>query len=490
MKAIAKEQRFQPTPPKIRVSFTNAAGDQCLEFVRSFEIGRADNADVCILDQHVSRKHVRVAFEDGQWWINDLQSSNGVFVAGERLQRAPLMGTVNARLGIEGPILSFCVEKKATPALEIGSETMVDRYVKHYLTGEGNGAPPGEHTMMVRKAFARLQTKEKFKYITIVTVLAVAVLTAAAVAIHQGVEAAKQKSLAQDIFYNMKALDLDLVNLERAVVNSNNVSAATEIRKYRGRRKALETSYDQLLANLHVYDPKMTAQQQLVLRIARIFGECELATPPSFMDEINNYIKKWQSSGRLSRAISLAKSKGYMVRISEELLAQGLPPQFFYLALQESDFDPFVSGPMTAKGIAKGMWQFIPETAVNYGLKLGPLFDLRRPDPGDDRHHWEIETKAAARYLKDLYGTDAQASGLLVMSCYNWGENRVLPLIRSLPANPKDRNFWKLLSSHRDRIPRETYDYVFSIASAAVIGENPRLFGFDFDNPLAHLEKK
>ena len=99
------------------------------------------------------------------------------------------------------------------------------------------------------------------------------------------------------------------------------------------------------------------------------------------------------------------------------------------------------------------------------------------------------ETKAAALYLQDLYGTDAQASGFLVMACYNWGENQVLPLIRSMPANPRDRNFWKLLSKHRDKIPQETYDYVFYIASAAVIGENPRLFGFDFDNPLANPGK-
>ena len=74
------------------------------------------------------------------------------------------------------------------------------------------------------------------------------------------------------------------------------------------------------------------------------------------------------------------------------------------------------------------------------------------------------------------------------MASYNWGEGRVLPLIRSLPANPKDRNFWQLLAKHRDQIPQETYDYVFYIASAAVIGENPRLFGFHFDNPLVQEE--
>jgi len=77
-----------------------------------------------------------------------------------------------------------------------------------------------------------------------------------------------------------------------------------------------------------------------------------------------------------------------------------------------------------------------------------------------------------------------------VMACYNWGEDYVLPLVRSMPLNPKERNFWKLLSTYRKKIPQETYDYVFYIASAAAIGENPRLFGFDFDDPLAGLQGK
>ena len=33
-------------------------------------------------------------------------------------------------------------------------------------------------------------------------------------------------------------------------------------------------------------------------------------------------------------------------------------------------------------------------------------------------------------------------------------------------------------------MPQETKNYVFMIVSAAVIGQRPRLFGFDFDNPL------
>jgi hypothetical protein len=252
----------------------------------------------------------------------------------------------------------------------------------------------------------------------------------------------------------------------------------------------MEKNYDQFLATLHVYNSKMTEQQRLVLRVARIFGECELDMPRGFSDEVNKYIKKWQASDRLQKAIQTARRNGYTPTISKEMLAQALPPQFFYLALQESNFDPYVSGPVTRAGVAKGMWQFVPETAVKYGLHLGPLVDLRRPDPSDERDHYDKATKAAARYLKDLYSTDAQASGFLVMACYNWGEEQVLPLVRSMPANPRERNFWKLLANHRNEIPRETYDYVFYIVSAAVIGENPRLFGFDFDNPLSQPEER
>jgi hypothetical protein len=44
-----------------------------------------------------------------------------------------------------------------------------------------------------------------------------------------------------------------------------------------------------------------------------------------------------------------------------------------------------------------------------------------------------------------------------------------------------------VLVEHRDRFPKETYDYVLNIFSAAVIGENPQLFGFDFAPPLANV---
>jgi hypothetical protein len=340
--------------------------------------------------------------------------------------------------------------------------------------------------MMVRRAFKQVQTRQRMKYGRVLAILVFCLLAVGTFAIYEHRRATHQRALTQDLFYAMKALEV--ANVER-LSHENSPEAMEQIRIDQKRRQDMEKNYEQSLARLH-FDSQLTERDRLVVRIARIFGECELNIPPDFKIEIDNYIKQWQSSGRLAKAVRLAVDKGYTASIRRELLAQGLPPQFFYIALQESDFNMFASGPMTRKGIAKGMWQFIPETAGHYGLRVGPLQFQSGPDPNDDRDRPELATRAAARYLKDLYATDAQASGLLVMACYNWGEDNVLPLVRRMPANPRDRNFWRLLTDYRDKVPKETYGYVFSIASAAVIGENPRLFGFDFDNPLANPDGK
>jgi membrane-bound lytic murein transglycosylase D len=480
------------SPPRLKVSFgTTLADQQCFRFSKPFRIGRVEECEVCIVNDYVSRIHAEVVFENGAWWVHDLKSSNGIFIGGQRIERAPVGQETVIRLGIYGTEVSLEVEA-APPENKppTGSETMVARYVEHYFGKSANQNTAGEHTMYVRKAFAQVQTKQKRKYGKIIAVLVLAALTVGAYALYLHQQVRQQRAMAQDLFYTMKSLDVDIANLEKALLDSNSQQGTEVIRKYESKRKEMEKGYDQYLATLHVYNPRMTEPERLVLRVARIFGECELNMPPDFAAEVSKYIKYWQSSGRLTTAIRAAQQNGYADVISKELLARGLPPQFFYLALQESNFDPYISGPMTRKGIAKGMWQFVPETAVKYGLRPGPLVDLRRPDPSDERDQYEKATKAAARYLKDLYSTDAQASGFLVMACYNWGEDQVLPLVRSMPANPRERNFWRLLSNHRNKIPHETYDYVFYIISAAVIGENPRLFGFDFDNPLANLESK
>ena len=503
------------TPSLLKVSLDRDSRRRVQSFSTPFRIGRSNECELSINDEYVSRTHAEVVFGNGMWCIRDLNSANGLYLDGQRVNEIELKGPTTIRLGVAGPEILFepasatratAVQaersgESATPTSKTAkdpvppdrrdsaSDTVLRRYVDHYFSKTGSGAAPAsQHTVYLRRAFAKVQKQQKrtqHQIIAAVTLLAIAVT---GYALYERRQLRQQRALAEDLFYTMKSLDLDIADLQRAVVASGNQQQVQLVRQDSDRRREMERSYDQFLASLHIYNGKMTEQQRLILRVARIFGECELDMPPGFEAEVNKYIKYWQNSDRLAKAVRIAQEKGYVKTISDELLDQGLPPQFFYLALQESDFNQYAVGPETGSGIAKGMWQFVPKTALKYGLHLGPLVDQPRPDPSDERNQVPKATKAAARYLKFLYATDAQASGILVMACYNWGENSVLPLVQSMPHNPRERNFWRLLTRYRERIPRQTYDYVFYIVSAAVIGENPRLFGFDFDNPLGALE--
>ena len=465
------------------------ANNTQFSFWDAFRIGRDERCDVQILgDPSVSRNHVEVSFHDDSWWLRDVDSTNGTYIDNQRIDVVPLRTPTKVRLGTGATLVSLVPHAPRGEVVEDGSSSLT-QYVQHYFSAS-NLEHAGEHTRMIRRAFERVQVKQKRKYLKIIALVSVLFVFAGGYAFYLHVETAAQRDRAEAIFYTMKSLELDIAGIQRLVTESQNEQGIQFINKYRGQRKEMEKDYDQFLGALGFYSSKLTEPERLILRVARIFGECEINMPPGFVTEIQNYIRKWQSSDRLEKAIRTALEKGYRSRISEAMLAEGLPPQFFYLALQESNFDIYTVGPKTYKGYAKGMWQFIPETAIKYGLRVGPLVDLSRSDPSDERHNFEKATSAAARYLKFIYSTDAQASGLLVMSSYNWGEEKVVKLLRSMPANPKDRNFWRLLTSYREKIPQETYDYVFYIVSAAVIGENPRLFGFRFDNPLVTSEQR
>lgn len=492
-----------PSPPnpvlRVRVGL-NANQTRDYSFTQTFHIGRTTECELQIEDPHVSRKHAAVGFGNGQWWVQDLNSANGIWLNGQRVQTLAITQTTSFRLGAEGPWVAMQVETPAPaqPVMPVsgeayvmgGSETRVLKsYAEKYLTGNTD-QPAGERTMMIRKAFTKVQKKQKRKFGWVVAGLVLLLGGVGGFAWYRDQQVRKQSAMAQEIFYQMKALDVDIANVERLVAETGGAQGAEQVRRFRERRQTMESQYEKFLAGAKLYDKDLSEEEKLILRMARVFGECELAAPPEFVAEVKNYIGQWKSTPRFRNAVTRALSNGYNTAIFDEFLNRGLPPQFFYLAMQESNFDPFISGPMTYKGHAKGMWQFIPETGEKYGLRIGPLAEFPRPDPGDDRHDWRKSTVAAAKYIKDIYSTDAQASGLLVMASYNWGEHKVVRYLQTLPANPKDRNFWLLLKAHPDKVPPETYKYVYNIMAAAVIGENPRLFGFDFDSPLANLEKR
>jgi hypothetical protein len=342
--------------------------------------------------------------------------------------------------------------------------------------------------MMIRHAFKNIQKKQKKKYTGIIAIFAFLFIVAGIYAIYKHIQINKQKALAEDIFYAMKKMELKFGPVLKEARFKKDIESQKLIQSYRTDLKISEEKYEQFVKNLEIYGKGISEKDRLIIRIARRFGECEINMPEEFIKRVKSYIKKWKTTSKLEEAIERAEREGYTKKIIKIMESYDLPPQFFYLALQESLFDNVKAiGPKTRFGIAKGIWQFIPATGERYGLMPGPLVEERKYDPKDERHNFDSSTTAAAKYIRDIYDTEAQASGLLVMASYNWGERRVIKLIRTMPKNPRERNFWRILENYREQIPKQTYDYVFYIVSAAVIGENPRLFGFDFDNPLTSV---
>lgn len=470
-------------------------GGRTVRFAHPFHVGRSAECDLQVDDYHVSRKHLLISITNGRWTFADLQSANGIFVDGTRVTNGVIADGMTLRLGGEdGPALVTTLEQPVAPAARspriteepVEGETRVIASVQQRYFGEGDGddEPAGPRTIMIRKAFKQIQQRQQRRHRYVLGSLALVALITTGLAIYLKVENRRLQARAAESFALIRELDLQAA---RAEPSDGASLDSPEARERAEKRRKAEEHYDRFLETTGVYGRRLSEDEKLILKVMRIFGESELIVPHEYIRQVQGYIQGWKSTQRFARDIRIAKERGYVRRIVEEFTRQNLPPQFLYLAMQESDFNPFAVGPPTRYGLAKGMWQFIPDTGRGYGLKVGPLEKTRSYDAADERLKWDKATVAAARYIKTIYTTDAQASGLLVMASYNWGERRVVRLIKDLPDNPRDRNFWLLLRDHREKVPDETYKYVFSIVSAAVIGENPRLFGFDFDNPIEEV---
>jgi Transglycosylase SLT domain len=154
----------------------------------------------------------------------------------------------------------------------------------------------------------------------------------------------------------------------------------------------------------------------------------------------------------------LARSTRYLPMIKEVFDENGLPEDLAYLAMIESGFNCKAYSPAAASG----MWQFVKGTGIRYGLTVDSYVDERR-DP-------EKSTRAAAKYLLDLY--KQFGSWYLAAASYNCGEGRVQ---RELDQS-NHKNFWEL--SANMCLPTETNNYVPQMIAATIIAKNPEKFGF------------
>ena len=138
-----------------------------------------------------------------------------------------------------------------------------------------------------------------------------------------------------------------------------------------------------------------------------------------------------------------------------------------YLPMIESEYKPCYEN----SAGSKGLFQFMPQTAEQYGVARGEMCDVEKMAP------------AAAHYIADRMaelGDDSQSMTLVLLS-YNRGADSVREALRRLRETDShyERNFWTLFAN-RDKLDdsfrNESAYYIPSFFAAAIIGENPQTF--------------
>ncbi|MEZ5542834.1 MAG: transglycosylase SLT domain-containing protein [Pseudomonadota bacterium] len=150
----------------------------------------------------------------------------------------------------------------------------------------------------------------------------------------------------------------------------------------------------------------------------------------------------------------LQRGEPYLYYVLDRVEAHGLPAELALLPAIESAFDPFARSPAGASGI----WQFMPETAAEYGLRRDWWFDGRRDIVA--------ATEAALTYLSALHRR-YNGDWLLALAAYNAGSARVDRLIRLNRDAGKPTDFWHL------PLPAETRNYVPKLLAVCALIADP-----------------
>lgn len=157
-----------------------------------------------------------------------------------------------------------------------------------------------------------------------------------------------------------------------------------------------------------------------------------------------------------STSIQMIKKANRYFPIVEPILKKnGIPDDFKYLMVIESNLNP---NARSSAGAA-GLWQFMKTTGREYGLEVN--------DNIDERYHVEKATAAACQYLKDAF--EKYQDWVAVAASYNAGQARI--------SSQLEKQYVKdALDLH---LVEETARYVYRIIAAKIMFQDPTQFGFE-----------
>lgn len=152
--------------------------------------------------------------------------------------------------------------------------------------------------------------------------------------------------------------------------------------------------------------------------------------------------------------LTIKRANRYFPIIEPILKENGIPDDFKYLAVIESNLNTLARSPANAVG----MWQFMQTTGREFGLEVNANID--------ERYHVEKATRSACKYLKDAY--KKYNNWLCVAAAYNAGQGRISSELKKQLAD-QAVDLW---------LVEETSRYMFRLLAAKAVISEPQRFGF------------
>jgi soluble lytic murein transglycosylase-like protein len=222
-------------------------------------------------------------------------------------------------------------------------------------------------------------------------------------------------------------------------------------------------------------------------RISTMMGDRPVKLNEEAVRVIKTYVDRFTDRSRpaaelgwQSTAEVYARAQPYVPLIARSFAARKVPVIIgIYLPAIESAYRNCYENSIGAKGL----FQFLPQTAESYGVARQDMCDVEKMTP------------AAAHYIADRMaelGEDSESVTLVLLS-YNRGPEWVRNSLRELRGTENyERNFWTLLA-HRETLDETFRDenawYVPRFFAAAIIGENPEVFELPMP-PLSSLAEE
>jgi pSer/pThr/pTyr-binding forkhead associated (FHA) protein len=416
-------------------------------------VGRDASAGIPVDDDSLSRIHARIDRDAEGLVVTDLKSRNGTLVNGEPVLQSPLEPGDVVQFG-NIPFEVVRSERFATARLLAGAGVLAA------LVAVGFGVRAVSESLAERNRVERVHAAARRQI---------------AESVREGIDAWRAGDADFARGYLGYAADVlmlaDLApegaSLERPAALFGNVL------------RELPESYRTVDFGA-LFDTSSVALQRAAIealpdrefvahetrRFAIELGQAP-AVPDGFVEEVWTWVDAFIQRDRGTIQTWMGRSVSLQPVLRQELRRAHLPEIFAYVAWVESGLNPRARSPVGAVGL----WQLMPPTARQYGLRVTEGGFDERTDP-------HRATGAAATYVANLLRKFGPEQFMCALASYNRGEGGVWRAMEKIPdpLMPSSRKYWYLVENRL--LPEETSKYVPKIFAVAIIAENPERFGF------------